>query len=563
MNLAPFNHRLSRRAPSHPHLRRMAGRACLALAVGLAMIPAVSARAAEPPSTRSAASRAAVANAAELEIHAYETQLPADYRAAASAMENALNGDAEDLPLQRKLGFLYLEKLNDPARSIPHLRIACHAAPKEPGWREMLAKALDATHEYAEEVEVRRQITTENPSDPWARLALAHAEEKAGLVADSRDDYRQAWTLAPKEPWLEICYARSLLAAGELDRADALAQATLSQHPDAPQVRLLVADIARARGNLSDAATLYRQALKSDPQDALATDGLYAIWAAREPAASLSAFYFLGNDHFYQSGAFAALTVPFADHLAATAKVNAFMYSNKTSNFGQVARIEQAADVDWTPYPALSLDVGAQTFECRDTTLAGVDATVTLKPNGPLYVYGLARTADPVSDSITTVARVYSQNVLGVGAGVQFTSYLGLSFAGSHGFYSDGNDRDDARADLTCVLPFLPEFQTGITAAIEAFRERSPDYPSSAKKETIGPFFDYRPQLFTGVSLHARLELPYYNEARRLSETVNIGPSLHLADGLDVSAEYIYVHAPDSYENYSGQGARFSLTYKF
>jgi tetratricopeptide (TPR) repeat protein len=98
-------------------------------------------------------------------------------------------------------------------------------------------------------------------------------------------------TMLPDEPAPATCYARALQAAGRLGDAMAVAHRVVALAPDTAGAHLLLADVASDlsdRRSLATARAAYEQALRLDPQNALAQHDLAVLDArSHRPARAL------------------------------------------------------------------------------------------------------------------------------------------------------------------------------------------------------------------------------------------------------------------------------------
>jgi len=102
--------------------------------------------------------------------------------------------------------------------------------------------------------------------------------DKAERGADALNVYAQAVEMQPNQAWLRRNYANSLLRLGRLDEAASQLDIAEAQEPDAPYLALRRAELAKARGDRSQAQTWAAEALRRQP----AWDEAQAIlaWAA-------------------------------------------------------------------------------------------------------------------------------------------------------------------------------------------------------------------------------------------------------------------------------------------
>src|SRR4051812_4396628 len=74
----------------------------------------------------------------------YAATDPREIRRATGVLEAQYRKDASRIELRRALGILYLDRLNEPAKALPHLRAAALESPKDADWQMAYARALRA-----------------------------------------------------------------------------------------------------------------------------------------------------------------------------------------------------------------------------------------------------------------------------------------------------------------------------------------------------------------------------------------------------------------------------------
>jgi predicted Zn-dependent protease len=501
--------------------------------------------------------------AQELEAKAEKAQTVAAYRAAAAALQACSVAHPDDMQLHRELGYLYLNKLGRPDRAYPHLMAVYSATPHAPGWGQMLARAAGEMGHKQLQIQLLRDVAKANPTDPWCRMDLADALAKAGRLNEAKGVYRATLKIAPHEQWVMLGYAHLLYLSRETREARLVAQMALLEHPHSPAVLSVLGDIDRDNYQLSKAQSEYNEARLTDPNYYAAKNGLQEIQKIRSPDLKSDFFLFDGTDHFFQSGLFNTLTVPVSDHFYAKGTFNAQVFSNNKTTLGTIARFDEGLGVEDRVNSTLSLQGGVSGFELRDHATAGFNVGATWMPTQQFWMYGAFRLNDAVNDSIMTVSQGLKQNLVGVSSGYQFTPDLDLKVNASHAFYSDGNGRNFLHAESAYTICPTAQLRVGGAYEVLDYQRSTPDYPSPHWFQTYGPFVELEPKLTSWLSVHGRLEEAYIAETSQWGPLLTVGPTVHLADGLEFSAEYTYINYPGTSLNYSGNGFRVAFSYRF
>ncbi len=563
--LGNINGIIAHTANGLPARSRWAAAAAIVLGFGIAMIATTAFGQTTAGSATSRGDYAAQRLAAQtLEGQAYQTQSISGYRAAAAALEACSRVHPEDLELHRSLGYLYLEKLNQPELAYPHLEAVYAATPEAPGWGQLLAKDLGELGRTRRQIQVLQDAVMRNPRDPWARLDLADALTKAARFAEAERAFQDAVILAPGDEWVSMRYADFLYSRGRISEAETIAKGVLAAHPKSAGALALLGDIDRANWNLDKAKAEYAQAMINDPSYYTAKAGLNDIQRSQLPQFQPTYYIFKGTDGFYQSGLFNSLTAPVADHIFVNAEFDVGWFENNESTFQTATRFDEALGVEDRLNNELSLQGGASGFQVNSYDFAGFNVGATWKPTKDLWAYASYRFNDPVNDSITTVAEGFTQDVIGVSGGYQFTDDISATITASHAFYSDGNDRNFIHFEPTYMLWPLAQLRVGFVYEVIDYAETVPDYNSPHWYQTYGPLIEAEPYLLSWLSVHARVEPVFVPEAPGWGVNVTVGPSVHFWDKrFECTAEYLYSDVPGSFTNYSGSGFRATLTYRF
>ncbi len=179
---------------------------------------------------------------------AYRSGDTASFQIAAQALEHAVEAAPGDLELRKKLGFLYLENLHEPAKAVPQLEQVRAAQPDDAGWLQLLARACKEAHRYERAAALFRESAERNPGDVWPRYHLGWTLVEAGRKAEARTAFEQARAIEPANHYvLEALAATAPKAQTPLEKSVADADAS----GDAAQFR--------------HAAELLEDALRGEP----------------------------------------------------------------------------------------------------------------------------------------------------------------------------------------------------------------------------------------------------------------------------------------------------------
>lgn len=505
-----------------------------------------------------------VARARAAEAKAYESNAPADFRAAGALLESASGAHPDDLSLHRSLGYLYLKKLNDPKRAYPHLEAVYSATPASPGWGDMLAQAAGKTGRTDRQIQVLRELAAAKPADPWTQLSLAKALAADDRNTEAKQAYQQAVRLAPDDEWINLDYAEFLKSTGRLTEARAVTERVTVAHPNSAAARAMIGDLYRSDQDFGRARAEYAAALALDPAYHGAQSGMRDIDRAREPKVESVLFHFSDTDNFDQTGLFNTLSFSLTDRLYGSVSFNPRWFEDKDSTFGQITRYEEEVALEYRFNSQWSARGSATAFQTEDADdQYGLSLSTTWKPTQSSYVYGFHRLNDPVNDSITTVARAFTQDVYGIGLGFQIAPRLSTSAIGTYSRYSDDNERRFANVELAYLLWKKPQLYARLQYELIDYTDNRSTYSSPGWYQTIRPMIDVEPKITDWLSFRIRLEVPYILSEAAWGTGVTAGPVIKIGDRFTLNAAYLQYDIPGDFTNYSGNGFKLECSYRY
>jgi tetratricopeptide (TPR) repeat protein len=505
-----------------------------------------------------------VTRARELEIKAYESKSLGDFKLAADALDAASAKYPDDMKLHRSAGSIWLERLKDADRAYPHLEAAYKADPATPGWGHMLAQAAGQSGRKERQLAVLKEVAQANEYDPWVHLDLGQLLLDNGRADEARPYFEKAHSLAPREEWVSIGYARFLNRQSDAAKARQIAEQGVKDNPQSAAAQATLGDIYRSDWDLTLAANAYTQAKAIDPAMKEAEAGLREIRNARAPRFSSVFYQFEDTDNFYQSGLFNNLTVSLADKLYLLAGGNLRWFEDEDTGFERVDRYEQSLGLEYRANRWLTFGAAATAFqtEAADDHY-GAALSFTVKPADRFYASGFLRLNDPVNDSIFAAAYAFTQDVVGLEAGYQFTDRLGINAVVSGADYSDGNRRLYSNVEASYLLLRQARVRARFQYEIIDYEFISPFYSSPEFYQILRPLIEAEPQLTRWLWVRARFEVPYVVDDARWGTGVAIGPVIRLGDRFEFFASYLRYDIPGEFTRYSGEGFKVGMTYRF
>lgn len=166
--------------------------------------------------------------------------------AAAQIMETHLKTDPENQELLRALGILYLDRLQDSAKAMPHLEKAVADAPDDGAWQHAFARSLRANGQATRAAEHFRKAAELQPRDAWSRYELGNTLASSGRYKEAAAAYRAAIDLNVRNSDARLALAKTLWADGQITEAKLAARMVLEFEPANSEARKLLSAAAPA-----------------------------------------------------------------------------------------------------------------------------------------------------------------------------------------------------------------------------------------------------------------------------------------------------------------------------
>lgn len=149
-------------------------------------------------------------------------------------------------------------------RAAEHLERAAALDSSFPQLQYSLGVAYFNAAQYDKAVPALTQASTAEPQNADVRRMLALAALNAGDYAKAADLLRTDPAL-PKDPSLQYAYGLSLVRSDRTDEAEKIFSRVLSEHPDVPELNVVLGQIHAARGDYDAAVVSLRRALELRP----------------------------------------------------------------------------------------------------------------------------------------------------------------------------------------------------------------------------------------------------------------------------------------------------------
>lgn len=484
-----------------------------------------------------------------------------DFRKAAELLEAEIRSKPDAIEARKIIVDIYLGKLEQNKKALPHLEKIVQQRPTESDWKKMLAAAYAKSGKMEEAAALYQKAAAADPKDVWTRYHLGGVQKKLGRPKEAESAYRAALAIDSTNNFVRIELAEVLKAEGRREEAEQLAQAILKTEPKNSRAHVLLGDLYRGERKYSMAASSYRAARASGGEFDSVRFGLDELEKVQEPQLTLAFYTFDTTDDFRQTGIFTHTLVPIGP-VRTWLDANQLFFKQHPGD--SVDRFETGIGADYLINPKLTIVGGVDYFKAeRQGGEFGGNIALYVAPVSAVDFWGSVYLNRPVNDSIVTVRDAFTQDIFASGINGRFTPEFSANLRASLSRYSDGNDR----RNLVAGLSYLVHKKTAAYARLEYewldFTRQRSAYSSPANYNLIRPMLQWSPQITPWLSLEVRGEVPYVVDAHRWGHGITIGPKVHLFDRMDLGFSYLNYKIPGGQSTWSGNGFKVDFSYRF
>ena len=489
---------------------------------------------------------------------AYATNDPARFREAAVALEDDLRRHPGNLANRKSLGFIYLDKLQEPQAALPHLEKVAQALPRDSGWWQMLARAYAGAGGREAAAEAYRHAAAHHPRDVWARYHLGRTLRELHRTREARAAFGEALALEPANPHVLLELAQLAHATGDDTRAARFADALLRADPHHAEAHALRGDLARADWNFSRARAEYAEA----PQSQAAQLGLKKMREQQAHAWNVALYTFEDTDDLRQSGIFTSVSALMTGPVQISLTANERFFKKPPGEM--VTRHEAGLTLDYRFDRRVQISAGISQFKTeslgRET---GGNAALYVTPAPPVDAWLSYRHADPVNDSDLTARAAFTQNILATGLTLRSARNFITSLRASTADYSDGNTRRSALASLAYYTAFPAAPVCRLEYEWLDFDEQKSGYSSPGNYALLRPVLEFTPRITDWLKIEFHGEFPYVFGESEWGHGIITGPRFTFGDGWNVGLLYLNYEIPGGQTTWSGSGFKAEFSGRF
>jgi len=485
----------------------------------------------------------------------------AELNTAAGLLEQAASADPANTAIRKALGWLYLEKLDDPTKAKVHLQLLLKVKPDDLGSRKLLALASSRSGQLDDAIRLCRDVLAVDPGDRWIQVNLARALAWTREFDEAEAIYRRLIVSDPDDLQARIGLIEVLAWRGDTSRAfdDARALATNTR---APAAISLIGDLYRWNWQMNLARQQYESALALDPKLSSARDGIRDISRTRALRLEPKGYVFGDVDGYVRTMAGLAGRVPVSERGFLTFDLDQWWFQIEKAI--SIPRTDAGAGFEYHWNRQLETHLSA-TIRNQSAQGTSASATVTAKwsPSQPTVLYLSYAQGIPVVDSIATVLGNMSQNSSAVGLDLAVGSHFSVQGGASISAYSDSNRRWELMSQVSYLASRTTELSARVQFNTLKFAEYRRTYFTPDGFSILRLVVEARPKLGRYAALTLKAELPYVFTEGRFGSGFTVGMMVPAPNRIRAEFVYFRHYVPGDTSMWSGDGVQASVSVGF
>jgi len=508
------------------------------------------------------------AHAAELarqaNVKLQEAASPQDFREATALLEKSVSLDPKNFDVRQTLGWVYLDKLQEPQKACPHLAKLAKNRPDDVNARKLFAMACSQTGRSHQAVAEFRAAAQLQPGNLWIRANLARSLARTGSYDEAETIYAEILKTDPANAAARLGEAE--IAAwrghnsGPLQTLDQLIQ----ENPENTEALILRGDIQRWNWDLTGAKVDYQQALTVETNNYTARNGMAQAGEMGASGIGVTAYQFKDTTHFLREYLEADGRAHLADHVYLLGDVAGWRFTNP--GFSHLDRRDAAAGLEFDFARWLQVSAEGTVFDYDNTNsraFFGGKISTKISPVTGTDIYLNGAYNQPFISSISTVESAMRQHSIGAGLDTKLVGRFSFQAEAQGAKLSDDNKWWEAKPQLSYRLFDKPEIFVRAQYDYLAYSRTNASYWTPDNYHTAGPVLDVSIPICKGFHLDGDGKAPYVFGQSKFGYQAEGGPVIDLFHHVQAKASYYYSSIPGDEGAWSGHGWQASLQVKF
>jgi cytochrome c-type biogenesis protein CcmH/NrfG len=485
-----------------------------------------------------------------------------DYEDAAALLKQAAKQNPTDYDVRLTLGWVYLDRLQEPEPAVVYLRDVVKHSPNDVNGRKLLGMAAMQTGRNGLAVENFRAASQLQPNDLWIKANLGRSLARQGNYGGASKIFDEVLKSDPNNADARLGQAEVAAWEGHSEIALQMLRTLKSENPTNVEVLTLMGDIHRWKWKLTEAKQDYQSALDVNSNNYAALNGMEQTKVVGSSEITGNAYYFDDTSHFLREDAGGSVRVGLTDQAYLVGSGDDWRFNSP--GFNNIFRDDGSAGVDyhWTRWLETTASGTMFEYSDRDPVWGGqISAKVT--PMTGLDIYTVVAGQQPFVNSIANVTNAMKQN--SIGNGVDWKLWGPLSFQNSLQIarLSDGNKWWEEKPQLSWHIFHVPDTYLRVEYDHLSFSHMDPFYWSPRNFDLITPVLDVGIPICHGFKLVLNGQVPYVSQASQWGYIFTAGPDIELWNRVHINVSYYQSYIPEDQGTWSGKGGQASVSFRF
>lgn len=496
------------------------------------------------------------------------------YVRATHYIEQAAKHDQIDEVYDEILGWLYLEKLDEPERAYHHLKTYLRTNHADVEANKLLALACARTNRDREARELYSTITAQDPTDQWMAINSAKLSLRLHHFAEAKHQLATIVASAPDNLDARLGLLQLSSRSGERTLALIETSKLADSNPNTASPEVLLGSLYLEDQELAKAKQHFEEALAIMPSEYDAKAGLATIRELHSWILNPTAYQFRDSTALIRQVQQITATSPLWHHTRFTFGFGHWTFhqlpnSIYTSGTDLQNAIELLQSSGWRTRYDRSFQVHHFISAAIDFTInflqynyephhytASISSLFQWKPRNSLTLYLSAASREPVADNLNTAKNGFARSSLGAGVERVLTDVLSLQSEVLTARYTDGNAARSGMLQLSWQVTRSIASSLHFRADVLAFDRPALDYFSPSLLPIYRIVYEAAPKISKNLSISAKAGLPLVSSRHpQFGIETEIGAGFHASDHLQLKASYYTEKIPTAVQ-WSGRGFR-------